>query len=371
MKVVPVISMFTGGGLFDLGFEQAGFSVAWTNEVNPSFADMYGHAMSAWGKSRDSQARSACITNRNRIEDIPTELILEQAFGSTRPSTFGLIGGPPCPDFSVGGLNEGAKGMNGRLTTEFVSRIGALDPTFFVMENVPGLVRTLKHRSHFLRIIQTLRCKYGYLLDWTILNSLEYGIAQKRERVFVVGIKMDRLRDSFVKSLGRRRSGWFPWPTPTFPNAAEYPWPRTDAFGGQPQMPEGVPLELTVWPLVGGIDDPEELPNGQDYFTPQSLKFSIRSEGDVHSKSFKRLHRYRFSPTAWYGNNEVHLHPWKARRLSVRESLRIQSVPDSYVLPEDFPLSHKFKLVGNGVPCKLAEVVAESINSFLKTYACP
>jgi DNA (cytosine-5)-methyltransferase 1 len=106
--------------------------------------------------------------------------------------------------------------------------------------------------------------------------------------------------------------------------------------------------------------------NGMDCFIPHSPKFKEVQEGDVSRKSFKRLHRYRFSPTAWYGNQEVHLHPWKPRRLSVREALRIQSVPDEYVLPEDMTLSAKFKMICNGVPCVMGFHLANAIQQFLK-----
>jgi DNA (cytosine-5)-methyltransferase 1 len=125
-------------------------------------------------------------------------------------------------------------------------------------------------------------------------------------------------------------------------------------------------MELTVYPALIGNGDPEKIANGGEYFTPYSNKFKEVEEGDVSGKSFKRLHRFRFSPTAWYGNQEVFLHPWKARRLSVREALRIQSVPDEYVLPEDLSLSAKFKLICNGVPCEMAHHLAGAVRLFLK-----
>ena len=86
---------------------------------------------------------------------------------------------------------------------------------------------------------------------------------------------------------------------------------------------------------------------------------------DSSGKSFKRLHRWRYSPAAAYGNNEVHLHPKEPRRLSVREVLRLQTVPDTYALPKDLTLTAKFKMVGNGVPVILAKAVADSILDFL------
>ena len=95
-------------------------------------------------------------------------------------------------------------------------------------------------------------------------------------------------------------------------------------------------------------------------------KLSKISEGETNRPSFKRLHRYKFSPTACYGNNEVHLHPYENRRLSVRETLRIQGVPDSYILPKDLSLTKKFKMIGNGVPVPLAKAVANAVKVFLK-----
>ncbi len=110
----------------------------------------------------------------------------------------------------------------------------------------------------------------------------------------------------------------------------------------------------------------EGLPNSRDCFKPYSKVFKQIAEGDVSRKSSKRLHRWRYSPAAAYGNNEVHLHPWEPRRLTVREALRIQTVPDAYALPPRMTLSAMFKTVGNGVPVKLAQAVSASIFDVLE-----
>ena len=89
------------------------------------------------------------------------------------------------------------------------------------------------------------------------------------------------------------------------------------------------------------------------------------AEGDVSRKSFKRLHRWRYSPTAAYGNNEVHLHPYKIRRLSVAEAMAIQSLPDWFSLPPTITLSNKFKVIGNGVPFLMARAIARTLYVFL------
>lgn len=77
------------------------------------------------------------------------------------------------------------------------------------------------------------------------------------------------------------------------------------------------------------------------------------------------MHRWRYSPTAAYGNNEVHLHPYLARRISAAEALAIQSLPSEFVLPPEMTLSNMFKTIGNGVPYLAALGVANTINDFL------
>ena len=76
----------------------------------------------------------------------------------------------------------------------------------------------------------------------------------------------------------------------------------------------------------------------------------------------------KHSPTAAYGNNEVHLHPYLARRISVAEALAIQSLPEDFSLPPDLPLSAKFKMVGNGVPYLLALGIANDISEWIDQF---
>lgn len=104
-------------------------------------------------------------------------------------------------------------------------------------------------------------------------------------------------------------------------------------------------------------------PNANEFFNLYKADNELKliNEGETNRPSFKRLHRFKYSPTACYGNNEVHLHPFKHRRLSVRETLRIQGVPDTYILPAGLPLSKKFKMIGNGVPVPLAKALKSFI----------
>lgn len=362
-NALPVLSFFTGGGFLDLGFETVGFNIAWSNEYNVRFADLHDYAYTKWRQATNPQAKAAKISSTKSITHLHPRDIIEQAFGgrNSRPDIYGVIGGPPCTDFSVGGLQAGSAGFAGRLTGVYVKKLLDLNPAFFVLENVPSLVRHAKHKEYFDKKTKLLAAHYH--LYERVLQAMEFGVPQDRERLFVVGIKKG-IRAN-CKAIP------FEWPAmPRFANAKSLDWPRENAFKADIAIPTGLPNELMVHHALGGDGGVEHLPNGKEWFTPYSKKFGRVPEGRVSTKSFKRLHRFRYSPTAWYGNNEVHLHPTKARRISVREALRLQSIPDSYVLPEEAPLCAKFKIICNGVPMKLAEKVAASVKSHLVKIGC-
>jgi len=361
LERVPLLSFFSGGGFLDLGFEQAGFDVVWSNEVQESFADMYRTGISNWRQAIGRMnGKNAPLVNQDSIGKLVKRVILTEAFGSVIPDFFGIIGGPPCQDFSQAGKDLGANGERGKLTQVFANLICELRPSFFLMENVPGLYRE-KHRAFYKKIVTQIEDgKLGYLTSKRVLNALEYGVPQYRERLFLIGFRKDLVPDEYLLE----NPDWFPWPLSQFENAKNLPWPTTNPFGCEPySLPDNIPLELTIGRLVG--DEAEQIPNGQESFTPYSEKFKEIKEGDVSGKSFKRLHRYRYSPTVWYGNNEVHLHPWKPRRLTVREALRIQSVPDEYVFPPEKPLTHKFRIISNGVPPLLARHIADALLQYI------
>ena len=184
----------------------------------------------------------------------------------------------------------------------------------------------------------------------------------------MIGIQKRYISKCFGLRVKVTERGWFPWPVNRKYDKAKtrFSWPDTISRGEKPVLPEGVPEELTVYSIFSSDNCPSKIQNGKDTFKAYSKKFSLIKEGDTRRKSFKKLHRYRFSPTACYGHNEVHLHPWEKRRLSVREAMRIQGIPDVYVLPEEAPLTAKFTIVSNGVPVPLAQQVAKKLYAFFK-----
>jgi DNA (cytosine-5)-methyltransferase 1 len=357
LREVPILSLFTGGGFLDLGFHSTGAEIVWRNEYHKPFADAFRFALEGMGRGADSDVNTSSIVDLG-----PTD-ILREAFGrSGRPSTFGMIGGPPCPDFSVGGKNRGSSGERGQLTQVFVNRVLELRPSFFVMENVPGLTRTAKHRA-FLDL-QRLKLEQHYVTSLQILNALDFGTPQDRERVFFVGFNRKWLK---AKKVDPIQGFHFDWPIDARFHGAKsrYEWPKVAMPGEEVRRPAEIPSELFVATHILDLALDSDIPNAREHFRPKSGKFLKIREGDDSRKSFKRLHRWRYSPTVAYGNNEVHLHPIEPRRLSVREALRLQTVPDDYALPPDMPLSHKFKMVGNGVPINLARAVATAVMSAL------
>ena len=360
---IPVLSFFTGAGFLDMGFEKAGFEIIWTNENNPAFIKLFEKGYSSWRKS-EGFIKPAKITETRSIELLNPNQISKEVFGNKYPKIWGIIGGPPCPDFSNGGKNRGFSGEKGKLTKTFIDIIDKMKPPFFIIENVSGILRIKKHKLLLYHLLNKLNVN-GYNIDLKILNSLNFYLPQDRPRMFLVGITSKLLKPVFSKCKSVNDSSWFPFPKEEFSNLKSINWPKRNKFGSDIKRPKQIPESLTIYSLLASTPSPEELPNGKEYFKPHSDKFYKIDEGDTSRKSFKRLHRFRYSPTACYGNNEVHLHPWKPRRLSVREVLRIQGIPDSYVLPNDSSLTSKFKLIGNGVPLPLSFKVANSLKAFL------
>jgi len=146
-----------------------------------------------------------------------------------------------------------------------------------------------------------------------------------------------------------------PWPT-------EQPYEENSRRDFQYHVQEN--LTVQYWFTKNNV---RNHPNSGDIFQVRAGRTKMLQipEGDTSRKSFKRLHRWRYSPTAAYGNNEVHLHPYETRRLSVSEAMAIQSLPAWFCLPEHMTLTDKFKVIGNGVPYLMALGIARAVNEFL------
>lgn len=370
--MINIFSFFSGAGFLDLGFElQGNYEILFVNEYHKSFNRIYQFA----------RAKMNLHSPRfgHHVEDITEYLdgnhnerlhqLIEWVNQSKRESITGFIGGPPCPDFSVAGRNKGRDGENGKLSGTYARLICTAQPDFFLFENVKGLYRTARHREFFEELKQQFR-NAGYSLTEQLVNSLEFGAPQDRDRIILIGIQ-NHIADQLGLPINKGELEHFPWGTYKLydlQNIKRLPWPSKTPYheGVETPMPEGIIQELTVehwWKK----NDVLHHPNENMFFKPRAgiVRFTTKDEGDIEKKCYKRLHRWRYSPTAAYGNNEVHIHPYLPRRISVAESLAIQTLPKEFVLPLDVTLSDAFKTIGNGVPFVLANGIANSIYDYI------
>lgn len=361
-KKLVIFSFFSGSGFLDLGFENNGFQVDLVNEFQPAFLKAYQYSRAAMGMRKPKYGYFNIDINEfldTRKAELQKYVLEAREDGSL----VGFIGGPPCPDFSVAGKNKGRDGDNGKLSQSYTDLIVEMQPDFFLFENVKGLWRTARHRAFFEELKGKLHAS-GYATTERLTNSLEYGAPQDRDRILMFGVHQAILGNVDIDSFD-----WKKYHRYTLDEIKAMNWPETDAFcpNIMTEKPEGIDEKLTVQYWFEK-NDVENHPTAQDYFTPRGGLSRIESidEGDVSKKSYKRLHRWRFSPTVAYGNNEVHLHPYRIRRISAAEALALQTLPKEFALPADMTLTNKFKTIGNGVPYLLACGIARTIKDFLE-----
>lgn len=365
---INLFSFFSGAGFLDLGFELSGhFNVVYVNEFHKTFNDVYKYARSKMGIEQPKYGHH--VEDITKIIDSPELDELKSQVSESKATTLtGIIGGPPCPDFSVAGRNRGKEGDNGKLSGTYVSLICETLPDFFLFENVKGLYRTAKHRE-FFEHLKSLLIKKSYVLTEQLINSIEFGAPQDRDRIILIGFRKDvakRLNLPFKKSELLE----FDWEKNKLYSreALSLPWPKTSPYKEDvpTEAPDGIIKELTVeywWKK----NDVLNHPNANMYFQPRAglYRFQSKDEGDDEKKCYKRLHRWRYSPTVAYGNNEVHIHPYKPRRISVAEALALQSLPKEFELPTTMTLTDAFKTIGNGVPYMAALGIAKNIYDYI------
>jgi len=367
----PVIfSFFSGSGFLDLGFENSDYNIVFVNEISQTFLRAYKYSRSKMSIS-DPKFGYHNLDISVFLDDRKSEL--QKYVNDTKEEghLVGFIGGPPCPDFSIAGKNKGAEGENGKLSLAYINLISAISPDFFLFENVKGLWSTAKHKLFYEKLKTSLH-KAGYSTAERLCNALEFGVPQDRERILTIGVK-DEILTSEMTIDGELIN--FPWTKFTSYNVEEVKnmkWSSTDNFGENPALTLNDSMKTLTVQYWFEKNDVDNHPNSKAHFIPRKgiEKMRTVAEGDVSRKSYKRLHRYRYSPTAAYGNNEVHLHPYKVRRISASEALAIQSLPKEFELPSDMNLSDMFKTIGNGVPFLFSKAIADSLNDYLKIATC-
>lgn len=366
-KKLVIFSFFSGSGFLDLGFEKSGYDVDFVNEFSTSFINAYTYSR----ELMSMRAPKYGCHNTDISEyfnGLKVELQGYIADAKKNNCLIGFIGGPPCPDFSVGGKNRGREGENGKLSSTYINLIEEMKPDFFLFENVKGLWRTVRHRAFYEELKKQLH-KSGYCTTERLTNAMELGVPQDRDRILLLGVSKQQLKKDFYKKTELLN---FPWDSKVvyaLEQVKTTKWPTTNLFSEDSKLEPSTEIirELTVQHWFEK-NDVLSHPNATAYFKPRAglSRMQTTEEGDVSKKSFKRLHRWRYSPTAAYGNNEVHLHPYKARRISVSEALALQSLPKEFVLPPEMSLSDMFKTIGNGVPYLLSKALADMIKDYVE-----
>jgi DNA (cytosine-5)-methyltransferase 1 len=341
---MDIISLFSGCGGLDLGFEQAGFRIVFANDIDKSLNETYelNHGLK--------------LDNRS-IEDLK---------GEDMPKADGIIGGPPCQSWSLAGKMLGAKDKRGMLFYEYVGIIREKKPKFFVAENVPGIVSST-HIAEFKKLLSLFE-ESGYTLSYKVLDARDYGVPQERRRLIVVGYRKD---------LGIK---------------FEFPQPTHSKLSGRGIDGRLIQKYVTLKEAIGNL--PEATPAGERNRHVENLQFPNQ---EYMTGSFSTIYMSRNRLKKWddcsytiqAGGRHAPLHPssspmckvssdkWifagdppKYRRLSVREAARIQTFPDSFIFVYK-NLADGYKMVGNAVPVKLAYAIAKKISEDLAMMAKP
>ncbi|WP_366597614.1 DNA (cytosine-5-)-methyltransferase [Bacillus velezensis] len=323
-----------GGGIGAIGIKAAGYKIVKALDFDKNAVKAYRHNFGDYVEQADI-----------------TEIDIDNL-----PDTDVIFGGPPCQDFSVAGKGAGAEGERGKLVWRYLEIIAAKQPKAFVFENVKGLI-TKRHRPTFDALIEKFN-EIGYEISWRVMSAWDYGVAQKRERVFIVGIRKDLgFTFEFPKPLeGDYQTRVLRDVIGDLPNASNYYYrhPRNYDRRGVFGLDEASPTVRTVnRPMPSGYPGhPKDahLQNHTDrhYWTPKS-EYTYDQANRVQSMDKPS------NTIPAHHNSGQPIHPTEApRRFTVRECLRIQSAPDTYILPDDISLSAQYRIVGNGIASRVA-----------------
>ena len=329
---MKVSSFFSGAGGLDLGFEQAGFEVAWANEYDSTI----------WATYRKNFKKSA-LDPRSIVAVEPDDVA----------SCEGIVGGPPCQSWSEAGAGRGINDSRGQLFYEYIRILEAKQPLFFLAENVSGILLP-RHKEAFTSILETFQ-KIGYIVRYNLLNANDYGVPQDRKRVIIIGYKAS-LGKSF--DFDKLQSQHYQLERPDLRSAiGDLPDPIPAAPGNKRN---NVPLDFDNHEYAtGGFSTIYMSRNRVRAWDEPS--FTIQAGGrhaPIHPSApkmqFIEQNVRRFVP----GKEELY------RRMSVRECARIQTFPDTHEFIYESVMDG-YKMVGNAVPCEFARRIALQIREDL------
>jgi len=298
-----VLDLFAGCGGLALGFEAAGFETV-GYEMLPDACNTYSSNLSG-----------QCFTQVLK----PGQELTDQADV--------VIGGPPCQPFSVIGNQRGKHDERDGFPA-FLSAVERYQPQLVMFENVRGML--YRNLAYFESIVSQLRA-LGYLVEWKLLNAVEFGVPQKRERMFVIG----------------HRGKW------SFPKPLDL-----DAYYTAGDALENLAFEITP--------NTRFLTKSMDTYVAKYERASCCTRPrDTHLDLPSRTVTCRNLNGATADMLRVRLPDGRRKRLSVREGARLQSFPDWFQFHG--AEGSQFNQVGNAVPPLLAKAVARAVLAYLRS----
>lgn len=325
-----IISLFSGAGGLDLGFEKAGFRIAMANEYDKTIWATY-----------EKNHKAPLIKNdirKIKETDFPNEID-------------GIIGGPPCQSWSEAGSGRGINDNRGQLFLDYIRILEAKKPKFFVAENVAGILHQ-KHSEAFNSFIRAFE-NCGYRVSINLVDANDYNVPQTRMRVIIVGYRND-IKKKFK-----------------FPKANKYRPVLKDAIwdlrlakaAKEHNKTNGSNLYIANHEyMIGGFSTMYMSRNRVRQWDEPS--FTIQAGGrhaPIHPQA----------PKMQFVSQNVRIfvpnHEESYRRLSVRECARIQTFPDDFIfIYED--IADGYKMIGNAVPVNLAQAIGEQIKKDIFEY---
>ena len=348
-----VISLFSGAMGLDIGLEKAGLNVVIGQDFDTSCV-------------KTMQANGHKVMGGD-IREIDPQYILDLT-GLSVGEPFLICGGPPCQPFSTAGKRKGINDPKGSLFMDFIRMIDYIRPRFFVMENVKGIMSApLKHvplserdesdpnqkLGTVLDVILAEFNKLGYKTVYGLLDAVNYGVPQFRERFVLIGS-----RDN--------ENIFLPFPTHFHMHQnKEYQWKSIRSAIAD--------LEFDDGECAAFSDDRmkflEMVPEGGNWrdlppnIIPIAMGGAYKSGGGKVG-FYRRLSYDQPSPTVVTSPAQkatMMCHPTQTRPLSVREYARIQQFPDSWIFTGT--TAAKYRQIGNAVPVGLAEAIGKAVLS--------
>jgi len=341
------IDLFAGAGGLSLGLRMAGFRQLLAVDNNE-------RALSTYRANHDSP--TLCF-------DLSAASIqgFVDAAGEDIDGLDLLAGGPPCQGFSYAGKHFAGDDRN-TLLLRFADYVRLIQPKYFVVENVPGLMAD-RHESHRTEFIEKITdAGYRIVLPIRLLLASDFGVPQLRSRVVIFGYQEDRVAPSYPTPL--------PNAAPTVGDAfrsgeSDEPFARfirwQEAYG---YIPDSIVADVA--PSCTGNKIPIHSPEVRK-------RFAKLGPGERDSVSrFTRLDTAGQSPTLRAGTGPARgsfmavrpIHPDQDRCITVREAARLHSFPDWYVLPDEH--WHGFMQIGNSVPPLLAAAIGTAVREAIE-----